>query len=172
VLAACASCAARDGPRVGNPNAVAKIKEKAARRATDLQGIIEGIKRSGVSSVRAITDELNRQGISAPRGGVWHPTAVTRLLNRLPRNAWALRLSRFKHSFARPPGEGKISAWGPLFSFVLLLDLFLAKHGREERYLIVACTVITDVPEAIGPWPVALMAKVSLPLYVGFALYS
>jgi hypothetical protein len=23
--------------------------------------------------------------------------------------------------------------------------------GREERYLIVACTVITDVPEAVGP---------------------
>jgi hypothetical protein len=26
-----------------------------------------------------------------------------------------------------------------------------AKAGREERYLIVACTVITDVPEAVGP---------------------
>jgi hypothetical protein len=24
-------------------------------------------------------------------------------------------------------------------------------RGREERYLIVACTVITDVPEAVGP---------------------
>ena len=23
--------------------------------------------------------------------------------------------------------------------------------GREERYLIFACTVITDVPEAVGP---------------------
>jgi hypothetical protein len=49
-----------------------------------------------------------------------------------------------------PPGEGKISIWDPLFSFVLP-DLFLAMHGREERYLIVACTVITDVPEAVGP---------------------
>jgi hypothetical protein len=47
--------------------------------------------------------------------------------------------------------EGKISICGPLFSFVLLLDLFLAMHGREEGYLIVACTVITDVPEAVGP---------------------
>jgi hypothetical protein len=27
----------------------------------------------------------------------------------------------------------------------------LALHGCEERYLIVACTVITDVPEAVGP---------------------
>jgi hypothetical protein len=40
------------------------------------------------------------------------------------------------------------------------------------RYLIVAFTVITDVPEAVGPSPVALMAKVSLPLYLFFALYS
>jgi hypothetical protein len=39
-------------------------------------------------------------------------------------------------------------------------------------YLIVARTVITDVPEAVGPCPVALMAKVSLPLYLAFALYS
>jgi hypothetical protein len=25
------------------------------------------------------------------------------------------------------------------------------RNGREERYLIVACTVITDLPEAVGP---------------------
>ena len=68
------------GKQTGNAEAVAKIKEKAARRATDLQGIIHGIKRSGVSSVRAITDELIRQGVSVPRG-------VARLLNRLPRSA-------------------------------------------------------------------------------------
>jgi hypothetical protein len=60
-----------------------------------------------------------------------------------------------------------------------LLDLSSANfstgppcNGREERYLIVACTVITDVPEAVGPCPVALMAKVSLPLYLAFAVYS
>jgi hypothetical protein len=45
-------------------------------------------------------------------------------------------------------------------------------NGREERYLIVAFTVITDVPEAVGPCPVALMAIVSLPLYLAFAVYS
>jgi hypothetical protein len=48
-----------------------------------LHGIIEGIKQSGITSVRAITEELNRQGISAPRGGEWHPTAVSRLLARI-----------------------------------------------------------------------------------------
>jgi DNA invertase Pin-like site-specific DNA recombinase len=74
------------GKQTGNAEAVAKIKEKATRRAIDLQGIIEGIKQSGTASVRAITDELNRQGIGASRGGLWHPTAVARLLNRLPRS--------------------------------------------------------------------------------------
>jgi len=47
-----------------------------------------------------------------------------------------------------------------------------APRGHAEHYLTVACTVITDVPEAVGPCPVALMAKVSLPLYFAFALYS
>jgi DNA invertase Pin-like site-specific DNA recombinase len=74
------------GKQTGNTEAVAKIKEKAVRRAIDLQGIIDGIKRSGATSVRAITDELNRQSIGAPRGGLWHPTAVARL-NRLQRSA-------------------------------------------------------------------------------------
>jgi hypothetical protein len=71
------------GKQTGNAEAVAKIKEMAAQRAIDLQGIIERIKHSGVTSVRAITDELNHRGIRAPRGGTWHPTTVARLLNRL-----------------------------------------------------------------------------------------
>ena len=36
------------------------------------------------------------------------------------------------------------------FSFALLLDK-LGDIGREGSYLIVACTVITEVPEAVGP---------------------
>jgi DNA invertase Pin-like site-specific DNA recombinase len=75
------------GKQTGNAEAVARIKEKAAQRATNLQGIIAGIKRSGTTSVRAIAEELNRQGVNAPRGGEWHPTAVARLLNRLPKTA-------------------------------------------------------------------------------------
>src|SRR3954463_9542840 len=56
------------GKQTGNAEAVAKIREKATQRATGLQGIITGIKRSGITSVRAIAEELNRQGINAPRG--------------------------------------------------------------------------------------------------------
>jgi DNA invertase Pin-like site-specific DNA recombinase len=71
------------GKQTGNAEAVAKIKDKAAQRAMGLQGILDGIKGSGITSVRAITEELNRQGVSAPRGDTWHPTAVVRLLARL-----------------------------------------------------------------------------------------
>ncbi|NEW92765.1 recombinase family protein [Rhodopseudomonas sp. BR0M22] len=75
------------GKQTGNAEAVARIKQKAQQRATDLNGIIEDFRRSGISTVRAITDELNRQGIDAPRGGQWHPTAVQRMLKRLPKAA-------------------------------------------------------------------------------------
>jgi DNA invertase Pin-like site-specific DNA recombinase len=75
------------GRQTGNAKAVAKIKEKAAQRAMGLQGIIAGLRASGITSFRAIAEELNRQGINAPRGGSWHPTAVARLLVRLPRMA-------------------------------------------------------------------------------------
>ena len=70
------------GKQTGNAEAVACIK-KATRRALDLQGIIENIKRSGITTARSITAELNRRGISAPGGDTWHPTAVARLLSRL-----------------------------------------------------------------------------------------
>ncbi|WP_247421742.1 recombinase family protein [Bradyrhizobium sp. 159] len=48
---------------------------------------IWGQGHSGITSVRGIAEELNRQGIHSPRGGSWHPTAVARLLNRLPQVA-------------------------------------------------------------------------------------
>jgi len=41
-----------------------------------------------------------------------------------------------------------------------------------SSYLIVAWTVITEVPDAFGPLPVALIAKVSVPLYLALVLYS
>ena len=75
------------GKQTGNTEAVAKIKAKAAQHAADLKEIVQGIKRSGITSVRAITEELNRADIKASRGGAWHPTAVARLLNRLPGTA-------------------------------------------------------------------------------------
>jgi DNA invertase Pin-like site-specific DNA recombinase len=71
------------GKQVGNADAVAKIKANADQRAADLRGIVEDIRRSGVTSVRGIAEELAARGIRATRGDTWHPTAVARLLNRV-----------------------------------------------------------------------------------------
>jgi len=59
------------GKQTGNTEAVTKIK-KAAQRALDLQGIIDGLKRSGITTVRGITSELNCKfaGNSDPLRGI------------------------------------------------------------------------------------------------------
>jgi DNA invertase Pin-like site-specific DNA recombinase len=71
------------GKQVGNADAVAKIKANAAQRALDLAGIVTALRATGITSVRSLADALNEQGIPAPRGDTWHPTAVSRLLTRL-----------------------------------------------------------------------------------------
>jgi DNA invertase Pin-like site-specific DNA recombinase len=82
------------GKQTGNAEAVVKIKENAAQRAMDLKAIVDDIRHSGITTVRGIADELQTRGIRAPRGDVWHPTAVSRLLTRLwptvPRQTAAL----------------------------------------------------------------------------------
>jgi hypothetical protein len=49
-----------------------------------------------------------------------------------------------------------------------------SEHSRVEvwRYLMVAFIVMIDVPELVGPVPVARTEKVSGPLYPAFAVYS
>jgi DNA invertase Pin-like site-specific DNA recombinase len=71
------------GKQVGNADAVAKLKATAVQRAADLKAIVEDIRRSGITTVRGIADELQARGIRAPRGDLWHPTAVSRLLTRI-----------------------------------------------------------------------------------------
>lgn len=71
------------GKQVGNKQAVAAVKAKAERQAANLAGIVDDIRNKGAVSVRAITAELNAQGILTPRGGAWHPTSTARLLARL-----------------------------------------------------------------------------------------
>src|ERR1700733_4254585 len=71
------------GKQTGNSEAVAKIKEKAAKRAMDLRSIMDDVRAQGTTSVRKIAEELNNRGILAPRGGEWQATTVVRLLARL-----------------------------------------------------------------------------------------
>jgi DNA invertase Pin-like site-specific DNA recombinase len=89
--AALAAAKAR-GTKLGNPNglsaeartkgtavAVGKRKAAAADRVADLRPIVEEIKATGRTSLRAIAAELDARGIPAPRGGKWTAPAVMRL---------------------------------------------------------------------------------------------
>jgi hypothetical protein len=62
---------------------VAVIKAHAQERAQNLRAIIEDVKAAGITSVRAIADELNHRAILTPRGEQWHATSVLRLMGRL-----------------------------------------------------------------------------------------
>jgi DNA invertase Pin-like site-specific DNA recombinase len=70
-------------PGAGQPSATAAAVFKATRAAQDLAGVIDAIKANGVSSATGIARELNRQGITTPRGGAWQAVQVQRVLARL-----------------------------------------------------------------------------------------
>ena len=55
-------------------------QEKARRRAADLLPVIEAIRADGHDSLHAIAVELNTRAITAPQGGRWSATQVSRLL--------------------------------------------------------------------------------------------
>jgi hypothetical protein len=60
-------------------------KRAADVRAESLGPTIRKLRKAGFVSIKAIAGELNERGIAAPRGGKWHLTTVTRLLQRLER---------------------------------------------------------------------------------------
>jgi hypothetical protein len=57
--------------------------QQAQRFARDMADDVAAIQADGFTSVRAITDELNRREVPTPRGGQWHIASVHRLLRRL-----------------------------------------------------------------------------------------
>jgi DNA invertase Pin-like site-specific DNA recombinase len=85
------------GVRLGNPNGIeairragkgggplrAAIARNAERHARDLAPVVEDIRSSGATSLRAIAAELNERGMLTRRGGRWHVSTVTNLLERL-----------------------------------------------------------------------------------------
>jgi hypothetical protein len=76
--------------RLGLPNG-ARIsdglgnKRAADMRVESLGSTIRKLRKAVFVSIKAIAGELNERGIAAPRGGKWHLTTVTRLLERLER---------------------------------------------------------------------------------------
>lgn len=87
----------REGRRLGNPNgaealrkarkgnkaAVAEIVKGADERAEGYRDLLADVQACGHLSLSAIAAEFNRREIEAPRGGLWYPASVTRLLARL-----------------------------------------------------------------------------------------
>jgi hypothetical protein len=51
--------------------------------AQDLAPVVEDIRADGGTSLRVIAAELNAWGMLTRRGGRWHVSTVTNLLNRL-----------------------------------------------------------------------------------------
>ena len=59
------------------------IARNADRHAQDLAPVVEDIRACGAISLRAIAAELNGRGMLTRRGGRWHVSTVTNLLDRL-----------------------------------------------------------------------------------------
>ena len=85
------------GAKLGNPNGAAalrragkggaplraEIARNADRHAKDLAPVVADICSGGATSLRAIAAELNARGMLTQRGGRWHISTVTNLLDRL-----------------------------------------------------------------------------------------
>jgi len=68
-----------------NGKMLSKVNKKAAEEfAYKLSPIIKALKSKGITSVRAISKELNKRKIPTYRGdSQWHPSTVYNLINRL-----------------------------------------------------------------------------------------
>lgn len=87
------------GVRLGNPNgavalrqagkgnaaALAARRAAADERAAQLVRVVEEVRSEGAKSLREIAERLNELHMEAPRGGLWHPSGVQRLLARIDR---------------------------------------------------------------------------------------
>ena len=81
--------------KLGNPNGAAALRRAARggaplreaiarnadRHARDLAPVVENIRAGGTVSLRAIAAELNGRGMLTRRGGLWHVSTVTNLLD-------------------------------------------------------------------------------------------
>lgn len=69
-------------PNHGRAKGQAAVAAKARSRATDLLPVIEEVRASGATSLRAMAAALNTRGIAAANGGQWTATQVSRVLGR------------------------------------------------------------------------------------------
>jgi hypothetical protein len=77
-------------------------KRVADVRAAAFAPTIRKLRKAGFVSIQAIAGELNERGITTARGGKWHLTTVTRLLERLERLEASSRTCATPTSDAEP----------------------------------------------------------------------
>jgi hypothetical protein len=77
----------------GNVASAEARKVAAAKRGADLLPVIEVLRGEGVNSLTGISEKLNERGISAPRGGKWSPTQVSRVLKSVAKPTRARRIA-------------------------------------------------------------------------------
>lgn len=63
--------------------AVEAIQARADAKAADLAPIIKELQAAGKTSLRAVAEGFNEQGIPTSRGGKWSSPQVMRMLERL-----------------------------------------------------------------------------------------
>jgi len=73
------------GVKLGKTGVVraAQNRAEADEFAEAMRGTLAKLRKAGVTTVRAIAEELNRRAIPTARGSQWHPTSVQRLVERL-----------------------------------------------------------------------------------------
>jgi DNA invertase Pin-like site-specific DNA recombinase len=78
------AAAKQRGVRLGLTGAerAQRFKAEAQARANELSPFLRDLKKQGLS-LRAIAAELTKKRVPTPRGGVWHPQLVARVLERL-----------------------------------------------------------------------------------------
>jgi DNA invertase Pin-like site-specific DNA recombinase len=67
---------------VARQSAVASIKAEADRHAANVLPIIREAQKAGATSLRQIAEALNARGVTTARGGQWHATSVSNILER------------------------------------------------------------------------------------------
>lgn len=91
------SAAKARGARLGNPNGAAAlrragqgnvasvqaIRAQADSHARNLFPVLEALASQGITSLGAVAEALNEQGMLTPRGGRWHKSSVRNLKARL-----------------------------------------------------------------------------------------
>jgi DNA invertase Pin-like site-specific DNA recombinase len=85
------------GVKLGNPNGAAALRRagkggaplrapvgrNADRHARDLAPVLEELRAQGVTSLRAVAEELNQRGMLTRRGGRWWVSNVRNLVQRV-----------------------------------------------------------------------------------------